>query len=284
MKRASSKKTSPVKKRPKTSARSPRRVKAVQLKKTSSHLEITFRLRRLRFTKKTTKRPARPVKKAAAKTKKASQARQTLSSAITFGLALLSMAGAIAVVYIYTAPLRQPTPSVSNTSPDPAAVLPTAEIPETPKGLAKSEPVKLTIPDINLDTTFITVGQNADKTLEVPKRYDVVGWYKLGPTPGEIGPAVIVGHHTSRTGRAIFYNLSKLQSGQLINVERADGTKVTFKVDKIEDFDQDNFPTEAVYGNIDYPGLRLITCGGKYSYTAARYSHNTVVYASQTES
>lgn len=39
-----------------------------------------------------------------------------------------------------------------------------------------------------------------------------------------------------------------------------------------------NFPTKTVYGNIDFAGLRLITCGG-YSIHTGRNEKNVVVYA-----
>jgi len=145
---------------------------------------------------------------------------------------------------------------------------------------ARSEPVRLRIPKINLDTTFVApLGLNADKTVSVPDSYEQVGWYTYGATPGEIGPAVILGHVDSYKGAAVFYHLGQLEKGDEVEVTRADGTVATFVVTDMERKPQDNFPTERVYGPIDYAGLRLVTCTGIYDHGILRYSHNLIVYA-----
>jgi hypothetical protein len=60
---------------------------------------------------------------------------------------------------------------------------------------------------------------------------DQVGWYKLGPRPGDPGPAVLVGHIDDRTGPAVFYHLRQLRPGDEILVGRRDGTTSRFLVD-----------------------------------------------------
>jgi len=73
--------------------------------------------------------------------------------------------------------------------------------------------------------------------------------------------------------------LREIKQGDIINVRRADGSVVKFRVQALKEFDQNNFPTKEVYGNIGYPGLRLITCSGSFDKQTASYSQNTVVYA-----
>jgi hypothetical protein len=41
---------------------------------------------------------------------------------------------------------------------------------------------------------------------------------------------------------------------------------------------QSNFPTQEIYGNINYAGIRLITCGGTFDPSQNHYTDNTVVY------
>jgi hypothetical protein len=96
--------------------------------------------------------------------------------------------------------------AVARTVPQVKAV----DINAQPVGLTRSTPTKLEIPAIQLSSDIITVGQKADGTMQVPSRPDVVGWYELGPTPGEIGPTIMVGHLDSLAGPAIFWNLHKL--------------------------------------------------------------------------
>ena len=114
-----------------------------------------------------------------------------------------------------------------------------------------------------------------------PLESDEPGWYDGSPTPGEIGPAVILGHvDSARSGPAVFYDLAALLPGDTIGVTRADGTTVTFRVDEVARYPKRAFPTEAVYGDLDHAGLRLITCGGDFDRSAGSYEDNIVVYAS----
>ncbi len=145
---------------------------------------------------------------------------------------------------------------------------------------ARSAPVRLMIPKIALDATFVPpLGLNEDKTVSVPDSYTEVGWYTYGATPGEIGPAVILGHVDSYEGAAVFFSLGQLEEGDEVTVEREDGTTATFVVESKERVPQSDFPTEKVYGQIDYAGLRLVTCTGVFNRGKQEYSHNLIVYA-----
>ena len=189
-------------------------------------------------------------------------------------LILLGLAGTI-----YFGWQARKSPSIEPPSTFSVAI-PTP-VQNTPRTLSHSEPTHLTIPSVGIDANVITVGKNADGTIETPPVLsDETGWYKYGPTPGELGPAVIVGHVDNYKGVSVFWRLHELQPGDEIDVGRVDGKTVKFKVDALKQFDQANFPTQEVYGNIGYAGLRLITCGGTFNTATGHYSENTVVYAS----
>jgi sortase (surface protein transpeptidase) len=177
------------------------------------------------------------------------------------------------------APIFFPEPDIQSSR---VSAAPQASVKQA--GLPRSVPTQLEIPDIQLSTALIQLGKNDDGSLQVPEVYDVAGWYKFSPTPGEVGPSVIAGHVDNYLGPAVFFYLKDLQPGQRISVTREDKRVVNFRVDKVTLFDQQAFPTKEVYGNIDHPGLRLITCGGTYNVLTGHYSHNTVVYASLDES
>ena len=141
-------------------------------------------------------------------------------------------------------------------------------------------PARLRIPAVGIDATFEgPLGVNEDKTVEVPHSFTELGWYQYGPLPGEIGPAVILGHVDSYRGPAVFFNLKDTQPGDMIEIERTDGSRATFLITKLLKRQQSDFPTEAVYGDIDYAGLRLITCTGVYDHGTQVYSHNLIVFA-----
>ncbi|MDB5181662.1 MAG: peptidase sortase [Candidatus Saccharibacteria bacterium] len=197
------------------------------------------------------------------------------SYAVTAALLFISISG----MYLVGSVLVAETSSNSGKPPARSTAAPASSRAKSAAYLPKSAPTQLKIPSIGLTAGAVEVGQNDDGTMEVPGA-DVVGWYNLGPAPGELGPAVITGHVDSAiSGPAVFWDLEKVQVGDDISITRADGKTVTFKVEKSESYDQSNFPTNAVYGNLNYPGLRLITCDGDFNYLTRHYSHNLVVYA-----
>jgi sortase (surface protein transpeptidase) len=143
-----------------------------------------------------------------------------------------------------------------------------------------AEPRTLRIPSLGIVAPFETpVGINDDGTIGVPDSFETVSYYRYGPTPGALGPAVILGHVDSYEGPAVLYSLGQVQAGDRIEVERADGTIAVFSVTAMERVEQGAFPNDRVYGNIPYAGLRLITCSGTFNRGIQRYSHNLIVYA-----
>jgi hypothetical protein len=146
--------------------------------------------------------------------------------------------------------------------------------------LARSTPVELRIPAIDLAVPVSTLGLNRDGTVEVPTDFSRPGWFRLGPTPGEIGSAVILGHVDSRRGPAVFFRLQSLRHGDQIEVSLADGTVARFVVSAVLMYPKDAFPAALVYGSQGYSGLRLVTCGGDFDAKAHSYRSNVVAYAS----
>ncbi|MET0864882.1 MAG: class F sortase [Nakamurella sp.] len=145
--------------------------------------------------------------------------------------------------------------------------------------LPSSPPVRIQVPAMGTDSGLLDLGLQADGTLEVPPDAGTVGWFTGGPTPGELGPAVIVGHVDWAGTQGVFYDLRNMQPGNQIRITRADGSVAVFEVRSNQQFPKDEFPTAAVYGNLDHAGLRLITCGGSFDPSARSYLDNIVVFA-----
>src|SRR4051794_4191881 len=68
-----------------------------------------------------------------------------------------------------------------------------------PASLRSGSPVRLRIPALSLRTSIEPVGLRAG-ALDVPTNVWNVGWFQLGPRPGDVGNAVIDGHLDSVTG------------------------------------------------------------------------------------
>jgi sortase (surface protein transpeptidase) len=154
-----------------------------------------------------------------------------------------------------------------------------------PAPLGRSVPVHLDIPAIGVSTSIMALGLDADGTIAVPplRRDAPAGWYRYLATPGEVGPAVILGHvDTARDGPAVFYRLRDLRRGDTIAVRRLDGSTAVFTVSQVTRYPKHAFPTEAVYGAVDHPALRLITCGGSFDPIHRQYRGNVIAYAALT--
>jgi sortase (surface protein transpeptidase) len=147
--------------------------------------------------------------------------------------------------------------------------------------MPKSMPTRLEIPSIGVDTNLSQVGLQPNGAIQMPWDIATASWYQYSPTPGEMGPAVIVGHLDGANYinmKGVFWRLHELNPGDMIKVNRADGSVAVFKVIGLKQVPQNDFPAQEVYGNIKYAGIRLITCGGTFDPSAGHYTDNTVVY------
>ena len=141
-------------------------------------------------------------------------------------------------------------------------------------------PVRLRIPSLQVDAPVGPVGTLPDRSVQVPQRWEEVGWFDGGARPGEDGPAVLLGHVDSKAGPAVFVRLPQVQAGAVVEVVDAEGGVVRFAVDRVEQHPKARFPTEAVYLPALRSELRLVTCGGAFDAATGHYVDNIVVYAS----
>ncbi len=213
----------------------------------------------------------------------------------------LAVVAVVAIVVAVTGQQRAPQPAAStgqapqssdrpsDSVPGPQDDEPAATSPAAPSSSQApapaapvAAPVSVTVPAIGVEAPLLDLGLNPDGTVQVPplERDDKAGWYEPGPAPGEIGPAVILGHvDSAEWGPGVFFDLGALAPGEEISVTRADGSVAVFAVDRVEVHRKDDFPTIAVYGNTDDPQLRLITCGGAFDPAARSYEDNIIVFA-----
>jgi Sortase domain len=157
-----------------------------------------------------------------------------------------------------------------------------AAAPSTTRPLRPSPPVAVEIPSIGVSSRLVRLGLNPDGTMEVPRDYGLAGWFTGGAMPGQDGPAVISGHVDSKSGPAVFYRLRDLRPGDTIRVRRAAGDWLAFEVTGTARYAKAEFPTEAVFGPVTGPVLRLITCGGAFDRSSGHYLDNVVVTATPT--
>jgi hypothetical protein len=152
--------------------------------------------------------------------------------------------------------------------------------------LEPSKPVSLSIPAIKVSAPIMQVGLANDGSVDVPplQRHNEAGWFDEGPTPGQFGPAIIVGHADTKTGPSVFHDLKNLKPGQKISVRRKDDSIAIFEINSVEHFGKTKLPVKRVYGDYSRPQLRLMTCGGTWLGSSKGYEDNYVVFASLVSS
>ena len=206
---------------------------------------------------------------------------------MTWGRRRVAAAGVALVLLVgcSKAGAQRPKPSPTATSPTSD---PTAAGAEAARGFRSARgyratpvPTRIEIPRIGVASSLDRLGRESDGTVATPgpNRWNVPGWYALGPRPGDPGSAVILGHVDSKRGPAVFFRLRELRRGDTITVTRADGSAVRFVVQRTEQYPKRRFPTDDVYYPTLTPGLRLVTCGGEFDQASGHYRSNIIVFA-----
>jgi sortase (surface protein transpeptidase) len=140
-------------------------------------------------------------------------------------------------------------------------------------------PERLIIPKIKVDAPFEYVGLTPLGAMDVPKIPANVGWFDLGPRPGDTGSAVVAGHYGWKNNiPAVFDDLSKLRSGDEIFVIDDKGATSTFIVREIGTYSQKGDASNVFGSNDNIAHLNLITCEGTWNAFQKSYSNRLVIF------
>lgn len=147
-----------------------------------------------------------------------------------------------------------------------------------------TRPTLIRVPAIHAASSLTTVGVDAHNVIQVPPEDtpQQAAWYRLGPVPGALGPAVIVGHINGNHKQGVFAHLADLKVGDTVEVTRSDNKIVTFTVVDTQLVGKTAFPTAAVYGDTSNAALRLLSCGGRLDKVHHRYLDQVIAYADLT--
>lgn len=173
-----------------------------------------------------------------------------------------------------------PSPAVSTSTP--IANDPTKLPVET-----QANPVRLLIPAVGLSANVESVGLQSDGELETPPRnpWQDVGWYNLGPRPGEQGSAVIDGHLDRPGGYpAVFWYLHNIAAGDDVMVVNKAGKTFHFRVTHFTYYAPQQAPLQAIFGNQGGEYLNLITCAGDWIPSQHQTTLRLVVYTTLIQS
>ena len=139
--------------------------------------------------------------------------------------------------------------------------------------------LNISTPSINVDTNIQTLGITSNGDMDVPSNINEVGWFNLGPRPGEKGNAVIAGHFNGPNGKeGVFANLDKLKAGDKLFIKDSKGTLITFVVRESRIYDP-GYAEEVFSSNDNGIHLNLITCDGIWDKDKKSYDKRLVVFA-----
>lgn len=164
-------------------------------------------------------------------------------------------------------------PAPALTTPVPAGVGTSYEKP--------GAPVRLIIPAIGVDAKIQRVGLTGQGAgdMGAPTNATDAGWYDGGPLPGMPGTAVIDGHLDGKDAeKAVFYDLGKLQPGDLVEVADRGGTVRRFRVTGSKTYDYDAPANDIFFGDVSKVRLNLITCAGDWIKSKRLYGKRIVVF------
>ena len=134
------------------------------------------------------------------------------------------------------------------------------------------------IPAINVNAAIQNLGVTAKGAMEVPSNTADVGWFRLGPRPGEKGSAVIAGHFNGENGEAgVFTNLYKLRKGDKLYIKDDKGISITFVVRESRLYNPGY--ADEVFSGTGSAQLNLITCDGVLDGAKKSFSKRLVVFA-----
>ncbi len=166
-----------------------------------------------------------------------------------------------------TLPPEDAAPSEYDAPPLPEAIPPTPLPTPVWQG---QEPVRLTIPALDLDAPIVPIGWNMIEVGdELQAMWDVpnwraAGWHETSASLGVPGNTVLNGHNTSRG--EVFRYLYRLEAGAIITVEAEDGTLYTYELAEKLILPEAGQPLEVRLDNASYTlptddeRLTLVTC------------------------
>jgi LPXTG-site transpeptidase (sortase) family protein len=143
-----------------------------------------------------------------------------------------------------------------------------------------NDPKKIIIQKIGVDAYVQKVGIDQDKKIAVPNNVHLAAWFTESVRPGENGLSIIDGHVSGRKTEGVFKNLKSLQIGDTFNIERGNGTKLTFKVFETRTVPEGEAAAILFSQNPKVLSqLNLITCGGEFNKKSQQYSDRVIISA-----
>lgn len=146
--------------------------------------------------------------------------------------------------------------------------------------VAADLPRMVMIDKISARARVLPMGVNNDGSMQAPLNAFDAGWYTGAVKPGQRGASVIIAHEFGPTQAGLFHKLNTLQNGDIVKVERGDGSVLQYQVvatktASLQDVDMNEFIRPAQ--GVD-EGLNLMSCTGQWVRGENTRSHRVMVF------
>lgn len=132
-----------------------------------------------------------------------------------------------------------------------------------------------------VDATLQATTLDSENVLAPP--FGTAGWYAEPgwPKPGFQGASILVGHINHGSNPDVFWNLPRVDIGDVVTVSYSSGEQVEFEITRSEPATKEGVPQDDSIWDHDNPDpvLRLITCDPQTSFSNGHYDGNWVVWA-----
>jgi len=177
---------------------------------------------------------------------------------------------------------NQPAATSSTATPAPSTVKPSSSAVSN-YTVGPNMPRYLNIPKLGVHARVLSLGILNNGALATPNNVFDVGWYNESSLPGQPGAMLIDGHVSSWTSHGVFYGIKNLSAGDMVQIERGDGTVFSYQVVKTQVYDHSDVDMQSAVTPVDptKPGLNLITCTGDVIKGTNEFNERVVVYTKQ---
>ncbi|MFN4001980.1 MAG: class F sortase [Microcella sp.] len=145
----------------------------------------------------------------------------------------------------------------------------------------KSPPVRVVMPDLDLDMGVDPEGIEPNGDMGLPVSPFRAGWYKFGAAPNSPTGATVLAAHVDNIVEGVgpFSRLREARDGMAVVVRDADGTRHEYRVVSVERIEKAEVQIDRYFSNIGEQRIVLITCGGEFDRQAGSYKDNYIVTA-----
>ncbi len=160
--------------------------------------------------------------------------------------------------------------------------------------VAPDRPRYLSIEKLGIkNARVLPMGVKSNGELDTPQNIFDVGWYDGSSKPGEGGTLVIDGHNGGPTKFGVFKKLPELIVGDILQLERGDGTFFNYRVveNNSVPLSESNQYMSTAFASPEegVESLTLITCTGEWSqskqtYLSRQFTRALIVTESESDS